>query len=133
MAKSPFEEFDESSKKERLRREKEAEEIIANFPKMVKSFIIRLGIVLFFVAAIILAYLSSKELLELLEQRELFSVEKYYNLYLLIMTVVLARWISQSIKEVSKAIVDVVDKLRKQAKSAGNCVSVVPVALGDCY
>lgn len=111
--KSPFEEFAESNKKERLRREKEAEEIIANFPKMVKSFIIRLGSVLFFVAAIILAYLSSKELLE---QRELFSVEKYYNLYLLIMTVVLARWISQSIKEVSKAIVDVVDKLRKTGK-----------------
>lgn len=108
--KSPFEEFAESNKKERLRREKEAEEIIANFPKMVKSFIIRLGSVLFFVAAIILAYLSSKELLEL------FSVEKYYNLYLLIMTVVLARWISQSIKEVSKAIVDVVDKLRKTGK-----------------
>ena len=111
--KSPFEEFAESNKKERLRREKEAEEIIANFPKMVKSFIIRLGSVLFFVAAIILAYLSSKELLEL------FSVEKYYNLYLLIMTVVLARWISQSIKEVSKAIVDVVDKLRKTGKKRG--------------
>ena len=83
MAKSPFEEFAESNKKERLRREKEAEEIIANFPKMVKSFIIRLGSVLFFVAVIIFAYFTSKELLE---QRELFSVEKYYNLYLLIMT-----------------------------------------------
>lgn len=110
MAKSPFEEFAEDSKKERLRREKEAEEIIANFPKMVESFIIRLGSVLFFVAEIIVAYLISKELLEL------FSVEKYYNLYLLIMTVGLAGWINLNLKEINKAIVDVVDKLRKTGK-----------------